>query len=123
LFAGPANAETIRLGIQSAGTVAWELATICAHGLDKRGGLDIATLELASPEAGKIALRAGSADLIVSDWLWVSRERTLGAKLVFAPYSSAVGAVMVAAASPAKSLADLSGKSLAVAGGPIDKSW
>jgi NitT/TauT family transport system substrate-binding protein len=42
---------------------------------------------------------------------------------VFYPYSSAVGAVMVAAGSPARSLADLKGKSLAIAGGPIDKSW
>jgi NitT/TauT family transport system substrate-binding protein len=53
----------------------------------------------------------------------VSRERHLGSKLAFYPYSSAVGAVMVAAASPLQSLADLKGKSLAVAGGPIDKSW
>jgi len=68
-------------------------------------------------------LRGGSADIIVSDWLWVSRERHLGANLVFSPYSSAVGAVMVSASSPAKSLADLKGKSLAVAGGPLDKSW
>jgi NitT/TauT family transport system substrate-binding protein len=123
MLAGPAGAETIRLAIQKTGTVAWELSVIRAHGLDRQAGLDLAILELASPEAGKIALRGGSADIIVSDWLWVSRERHLGAKLVFHPYSSAVGAVMVAAASPLKSLADLKGKSLAVAGGPIDKSW
>jgi NitT/TauT family transport system substrate-binding protein len=124
LSAAPVHAaDTVRLAIQKTGTVAWELAVIRAHGLDREAGLDIVTLELASPEAGKIALRGGSADIIVSDWLWVSRERHLGAKLVFAPYSSAVGAVMVAAASPAKSLADLKGKSLGVAGGPIDKSW
>ena len=83
----------------------------------------IQVLELASPEAGKIALRAGSADIIVSDWLWVSRERGLGAKLTFYPYSSALGAVMVPAASPIRTLADLRGRKLAVAGGPIDKSW
>jgi NitT/TauT family transport system substrate-binding protein len=124
LIAAPANAaDTVRLAIQKTGTVAWELAVIRAHGLDKQAGLEIVTLELAAPEAGKIALRGGAADIIVSDWLWVSRERHLGAKLVFYPYSSAVGAVMVQATSPAKSLADLKGKSLAVAGGPIDKSW
>jgi NitT/TauT family transport system substrate-binding protein len=123
LLAAPAAADTIRLAIQKTGTVAWELAVIRAHRLDEQAGLDLAILELASPEAGKIALRGGSADIIVSDWLWVSRERHLGSKLAFYPYSSAVGAVMVAAASPLKSLADLKGKSLAVAGGPIDKSW
>jgi NitT/TauT family transport system substrate-binding protein len=123
LLVAPANAETIRLAIQKTGTVAWELAVIRAHGLDKKADLELAVLELASPEAGKIALRAGSADIIVSDWLWVSRERALGARLAFYPYSNALGAIMVPAASSLKSLADLKGKSLAVAGGPIDKSW
>ena len=94
-----------------------------AHGLDKQANLSIQVVELASPEAGKIALRAGNADIIVSDWLWVSRERTLGAKLTFYPYSSALGAVMVPASSPIRTLADLKGRKLAVAGGPIDKNW
>ncbi len=88
-----------------------------------KANLSVEVVELASPEAGKIALRAGNADIIVSDWLWVSRERTLGAKLTFYPYSSALGAVMVPASSPIRTLADLRGRKLAVAGGPIDKSW
>src|SRR5262249_8639529 len=116
-------AETIRVAVQKTGTFAWELAVIRAHGLDKQANLSIEVSELASPEAGKIALRAGSADLILSDWLWVSRERSLGAKLTFYPYSSALGAVMVPASSPIKDLADIKGRKLAVAGGPIDKSW
>jgi NitT/TauT family transport system substrate-binding protein len=53
----------------------------------------------------------------------VSRERALGSKLVFYPYSSALGAVMATAASPIRALADLKGHSLAVAGGPLDKSF
>jgi NitT/TauT family transport system substrate-binding protein len=117
------DAETIRVAVQKTGTFAWELAVIRAHGLDKEANLSIQLLELASPEAGKIALRAGNADIIISDWLWVSRERSLGAKLAFYPYSSALGAVMVPSASPMRNLADLRGRKLAVAGGPIDKSW
>jgi NitT/TauT family transport system substrate-binding protein len=123
LAASAHAADSVRLAVQKTGTLAWELDVIRAHGLDKQAGINIVTLELAAPEAGKIALRGGSADIIVSDWLWVSRERHLGANLVFYPYSGAVGAVMVAAASPAKTLADLKGKSIAVAGGPLDKSW
>lgn len=115
--------DTIRVAVQKTGTFAWELAVIRAHGLDKKADLAIEVTELASPEAGKIALRAGNADIMVSDWLWVSRQRTLGAKLAFYPYSSALGAIMVPAASPIRSLADLRGRKLAVAGGPIDKSW
>jgi NitT/TauT family transport system substrate-binding protein len=117
------GAETIRLAVQKTGTVAWELAVIRAHDLDKQADLSIEVTELASPEAGKIALRAGNADMMVSDWLWVSRERSLGAKLTFYPYSSALGAVMVPEASSIRTLADLRGRKLAVAGGPIDKSW
>ena len=109
--------------MQKTGTFAWELAVIRAHGLDKQADLSIQPVELATPEAGKIALRAGNADIMVSDWLWVSRERGLGAKLTFYPYSSALGAVMVPASSPIRTLADLKGRKLAVAGGPIDKSW
>jgi NitT/TauT family transport system substrate-binding protein len=116
-------AETIRVAVQKTGTFAWELAVIRTHGLDRQANLSIEVSELASPEAGKIALRAGTADLILSDWLWVSRERSLGAKLSFYPYSSALGAVMVPASSPIRSLADIKGRKLAVAGGPIDKSW
>ena len=109
--------------MQKTGTFAWELAVIRAHGLDKQADLSIQPVELATPEAGKIALRAGNADIMVSDWLWVSRERGLGAKLTFYPYSSALGAVMVPDSSPIRTLADLKGRKLAVAGGPIDKSW
>lgn len=116
-------ADAIRLAVQKTGTFSWELAAIRAAGLDKEADLLLEVTELASTEAGKIAMRAGSADIILSDWLWVSRERALGAKLTFYPYSSALGAVMVPPNSPMKTLADLKGRKLAVAGGAIDKSW
>jgi NitT/TauT family transport system substrate-binding protein len=116
-------ADRIRLVAQKTGTLAWELEIIKAHGLDKKANLEIETLELASPEAGKIALKGGSADIIVSDWTWVARERALGDSLVYYPYLSTLGAVMVPAQSPIKDVADLKGRKLGVAGGPIDKSW
>jgi NitT/TauT family transport system substrate-binding protein len=120
---GAVAADRIRIAAQKTGTLAWELDIIKAHGLDREFGLSIETTELASTEAGKIALKGGSVDLIVSDWLWVARERALGDKLVFHPYSSTLGAVMVPADSPIRAIADLNGKKLAVAGGPLDKSW
>jgi NitT/TauT family transport system substrate-binding protein len=121
-MAAPA-ADRIRIAAQKTGTLSWELEVIRTHGLDKKAGLDLQVVELASPEAGKIALRGGSADLIVSDWLWVARERALGDKLVFYPYSSQIGAIMVPADSGISSPADLKGRKLAVAGGQLDKSW
>jgi NitT/TauT family transport system substrate-binding protein len=116
-------ADRIRLAVQRTGTLAWELGIINAHSLDKKAGLDIETVELASTEAGKIAIKGGSADMMLSDWLWVARERSLGDQLVFYPSSSTLGAVMVPANSPIKSVADLKGRKLAIAGGPLDKSW
>jgi NitT/TauT family transport system substrate-binding protein len=115
--------DRIRLAVQRTGTLAWELDVIRAHGLDRKLDLAIETVELASTEAGKIALKGGSADLMLSDWLWVARERSLGDGLVFYPSSSTLGAVMTPAQSPIRAVADLKGRKLAVAGGPLDKSW
>jgi len=120
---GAAAADRIRLAVQRTGTLSWELDVIKTHGLDRKLDLDIATVELASTEAGKIALKGGSADLMLSDWLWVARERSFGDTLVFYPSSSTLGAVMVPAHSEVRNIADLKGRKLAIAGGPIDKSW
>lgn len=116
-------ADRIKIVAQKTGTFAWELAVIHAHGLDRKAGLDIETTELASTGAGQIALKGNSADLILSDWLWVARERALGDDLVFYPYSSALGGVMVPQNSAIRTIADLRTRKLGVAGGPLDKSW
>src|SRR5215467_15542471 len=116
-------ADRIRVAVQRTGTLAWELDVIRTHGIDRKLDLAIESVELASTEAGKIALKGGSADLMLSDWLWVARERSLGDDLVFYPSSSTLGAVMVPAQSPIREIIDLKGGKLAVAGGPIDKSW
>ncbi len=124
LLAAQAHAaDTLRIAVQKTGTVAWELTVAKARGLDKAADLDIQTQELASTEAGKIALQGGAADMIVSDWLWVARERSLGNELLFTPYSTALGALMAPKDTKIAGLADLKGKFIGVAGGPIDKSW
>ena len=93
------------------------------RGLDRQANLDIETTELASTEGGQIALKGGEVDLILSDWIWVSRERALGDDLVFYPYSSTLGAMTVPANSPIEDVIGLKGLKLGVAGGPLDKSW
>jgi NitT/TauT family transport system substrate-binding protein len=122
LVAEARAAETLRLAVQKTGTLAWELAVVSAFELDRQAGLDLAVTELASTEAGKVAIQGGSADIIVSDWLWVARERALGARLTFHPSSAAIGAVMTRNAA-IHDVKDLAGKTLGVAGGPVDKSW
>nr|WP_213771917.1 ABC transporter substrate-binding protein [Bradyrhizobium sp. dw_78] len=120
----PARAsEALRIGLQSTGTFAWQLDVIRRHRLAESAGLDLKVSEFASPDAGKLALNSGSVDIAVTDWLWVARARALGAKLLFYPYSSAVGAVMVKNQSPVHGIEDLRGRVLAIAGGPLDKSW
>jgi NitT/TauT family transport system substrate-binding protein len=115
--------DILRIGVQKTGTFAWQLDVIRRHGLASIAGLDLQITEYASPDTGKLALNSDSVDLAVVDWLWVARARALGAKLLFYPYSSAVGSIMVKADSPLRSLGDLKGRVLAVAGGPLDKGW
>lgn len=116
-------ADRVRIGVQSTGTFAWQLDVIRRHGLAEAANLDLIDTEMAAPEAGKLALNAGAVDIAVVDWLWVARERALGMKLQFYPYSTAVGAIMTRNDSPLRSLADLKGRILSIAGGPLDKSW
>jgi len=117
------SAATLRIGTLKFGTVNWELNTIQAHKLDAKYGVTIETTLLASDDAAKIALQSGAVDIVVSDWIFVARQRSSGSDLSFIPYSSSVGAIMVAENSSMRNLADLTGKKLGIAGGPLDKSW
>ena len=119
----PAAAGAVKVGVLKFGTVNWELDVIETHGLDKAEGFDLQGVELAGKDATTVALQAGDVDVIVTDWIWVSRARAEGAAFTFVPYSTAVGGLMVPADSPVRTLADLKGKKLGIAGGPVDKSW
>ena len=121
----PARAEvgTLRVASLKFGSLSWVLETIRAEGLADKVGLNLEIIEVATNQAGPVALLSGDADVIVSDWPWALRQRGLGEQLKYAPYSSALGAVMVPRDSKIAKLADLEGKKLGVAGGAIDKSW
>jgi NitT/TauT family transport system substrate-binding protein len=120
----PAHASTkVTVGVLKFGTVSWVLDTIHANGLDKAEGIDLDVVPLASTQATAVGLQGGSVDIIATDWLWVSRERSGGADFTFAPFTTALGAIMVPPKSAIKTLGDLKGKRLGVAGGPLDKSW
>ncbi len=123
LASTPALAEELTIGTLASGTVRWELDTIQHYGLDKAEGFDLKITELAGNPATQIALAGGEVDAIVSDWLWVAQQRAEGKNYVFIPFSTAVGALLVPEDSPAQTLADLKGKKIGIAGGPVDKSW
>lgn len=118
-FAGGA----VRLTSVKSGSVAWLIETIRAEGLDKKHGLDLQIVEVANNGAAPVALLAGEADVVVSDWTWALRQRSKGLDLKFSSYSSALGSLMVPKDSAVKSLNDLVGKKIGVAGTGIDKSW
>ena len=125
-LAGAAQAQdapTIRAAVLQIGTVNWELATIDREGFDAAAGFDLMVQPFADNGATRVALEGGEADLAVADWIWVARQRAAGMDYVFVPYSRAVGSLVVPADSPAQSLADMAGKKIGIAGGPLDKSW
>jgi NitT/TauT family transport system substrate-binding protein len=113
----------LRVGVLQFGTVNWELDVMQAHQLAQKRGINLKVIPLASGDASTVALQGGAVDVIVSDWIWVTRQRADGLNVSFAPYSNAVGSVMVKADSGVRSVADLKGKSIGINGGPYDKTW
>jgi NitT/TauT family transport system substrate-binding protein len=124
---GRAHAESaapaVRLGILQFGTVQWVADVIRRHAFDTGHGFTLNTVTLANTDAGRVSLMAGASDIVVSDWPFVAVQRTAGTKLCFAPFSSSSGGIMTGAQSSIRALADLRGRRLGVAGGPVDKSW
>ncbi len=118
-----AEPKTLIVAVLKFGTVNWELDTIAHNGLDTANGFALDVQGMAGGPAAKVAFQGGTADVIVSDWLWVARQRAAGKDYVFIPYSKAVGGVLVGKDSTAQSLADLKGEKIGIAGGPLDKSW
>jgi NitT/TauT family transport system substrate-binding protein len=118
-----ADLGAINIGVLKFGTVNWELDVIQQHGLDAEEGFTLEVTGFAGNEAADVALMGEAVDGIVEDWLWVSRQRASGVPVTFIPYSSSVGALMVPSDGSIATLADLEGKRLGVAGGPLDKSW
>ena len=116
-------AETVRVGTLQFGTVNWELDTAQHYGLDAEQDIRIEVKPYANKQAVHIIFQSKEVDMIVTDWVWVSRERADGDDFSFIPYSSSLGAVMVPPDSNIKSLSDLRDLRLGVAGGAYDKSW
>lgn len=113
----------MRAAMLATGTVNWEIATIKGNGFDAANGFDFAVTDYADNGATRVAFEGGEADVMVADWIWVAQQRAAGRDYVFIPYSRAVGGLVVKADSGIVTLADLAGKKIGIAGGPLDKSW
>ena len=89
--AASASSHHVRVGVLKFGTVHWELDVIRTHKLGEKQEIDMQIVELGSKRATAVALQGGGADIIVTDWIWVSRQRAEGRDYAFAPYSLSIG--------------------------------
>src|SRR5215218_10232900 len=115
--------RVVKVGVLPFGTAGWETDTIRRQGFDLANGFRVDEVKLASSEAARIAFLSGAVDTIVTDLLWAARLRAEGRNVRFLPFSSTEGGVMVAPRSTNQEVRDLAGRSIGVAGGPLDKSW
>lgn len=113
----------LRAAVLKIGTVNWELTTIKANGFDTKHGFELVVQPYADNGATRVAVEGGEADVMVTDWIWVARQRAAGKDFVAIPYSRAVGGLVVPDDSTARTLKDLAGSKIGIAGGPLDKSW
>ena len=114
---------TVRVGVLKFGTVNWEIDVIKHHQLDKKYKFNLEVTPLASKNASAVALQSNAVDIILTDWLWVNRQRFEQKNYTIFPTSMTTGGLYVDANSGIESLADLKGKKIGIAGGAVDKSW
>lgn len=114
--------DRLKVGVLAFGTVNWELDVIKQNNLDIKNGYELEIVELASKNASSIAIQSGSVDIIVTDWLWVNKQKNMAREFYFSPYSKANGTIYSAKNSKIKTIADLEGKNLGFIG-IYDKSW
>ncbi len=123
IFFSSAKANTLKIGSLQYGSVNWELKLIKELKLDEENGFNLEIIELASKNAAAVALQGGAVDVIVTDWFWVSRQRSEGRLFTFVPHSMAAGGLIVSKNSTIKNEKDLEGKKIGIAGGQVDKGW
>jgi NitT/TauT family transport system substrate-binding protein len=115
--------SNLRIGVLAYGTVNWELDVIKHHNLDKKNGFNLDIVNLASKNAQLVSLQAKDVNMIVNDWLWVNAQKSKGKNYSYYPYSKATGTLVVNEKSNIKTLLDLKGKNIGIAGGVYDKTW
>jgi NitT/TauT family transport system substrate-binding protein len=122
LISGLHANKKLKVGVLAFGTVNWELNVLKHNNLDEKYGIDLEVVKLASKNAVSIALQSKSVDIIVTDWVWVNRQRADNKDFTFYPYSKAIGSLYVNDKN-VHTLEDLKGLNLGIAGGSVDKTW
>jgi NitT/TauT family transport system substrate-binding protein len=116
--ASAAGDQTLNIGVLK-GTQFFPMAAMQSKGLEKKYGLDLKIIPMASPAAIHIAINGHQVDAAFSTWQTYAVGRSKGADpLVIAPVNYYVNGIIVKKNSPAKSLQDLIGKKLGTSYGP-----
>jgi len=113
----------LTLSVLQFGTPHWELDHLKRHGLDRANGFELKVRLVADLPASRLALSSGSVDGAVSDLLWAQARYEAGTAYRYVPFSSQIGEVLVNDGSDIRTLADLRGKRIGVAGGPDGLGW
>lgn len=122
-FCAFAANDHVTVGVLKYGTMNWEMDVIEQQQLASRYQVELERKPLGSPQALLVALQGGSVDIIVNDWLWASRQKEFGRDYYFFPYSTAGGVLITHPQANIKSLGDLRGKRVGIAGGTANKNW
>ena len=118
-----AKENVLSIGLLKYGSVNWEIDIIKHNKLDKINNFSIKKKFFSTKNAAAIALQGKSVDMIVTDWIWVARQRGENRNYVFHPHSMTVGGIMVKHDSEIDDIKDLENKKLGIAGSSIDKNW
>lgn len=122
-FSPASNLEPVKVGVLLNGTASWEMKVIQDLKLDEENGFKLELKDVSGKDASHVALMAGDVDIVLSDFVWVAALRAGGETFTSVPHSYAVGGLMVKPDGPIQSITDLPGKTIGIAGGPVDKSW
>jgi len=116
------GAKKIEVGLLAGSPVAWEIAAMHETHIDTERGIEVTLHDLADADAAQAELRAKRVNVILSGLAWPSAQRHARADFTFVPHSRAMGGLMVMPDGPVRSVDDLAGASVAVAGDPADAS-
>ncbi|WP_273209403.1 ABC transporter substrate-binding protein [Marinobacter subterrani] len=119
----PGNLPALSVSVLQFGTAHWELNHILHRGLDRKNGYRLDLTLVANLPASRLAVTSGSVNGAVADLLWAQSRFRAGTPYLYVPFSSQIGDIVVAEDSGIRSVADLAGKRIGVAGGPDSKGW
>lgn len=117
------DAPVLSVSVLQYGTAHWELDYLVSRGLDEANGYHLKLMPVANLPASRLAVASGSANAAVADLLWVQSRFQAGSPYLYLPFSSQLGDVMVAETSDIRTVSDLVGRRIGIAGGPSSKGW